>query len=361
MNKNIFEQMEKSNTEQIIFHYNKETGLKSITAINDTTLGPAIGGCRILDYETTEAALEDVIRLAEGMTYKCALSGETYGGGKTVVIADPKKDKNDILLRDLGRFIQTLNGRYYVGPDVGTNSDDMATISNTTEFVVSLPVDYGGFGDPSRPTAYGVFMAMKAAAKFKLGVDSLKDMVVAIQGVGKVGGILVDYLMEEEAKVIITAKTEASIKAVTSKHPDVKVVKLDEIYEQECDIFAPCALGGVLNDETIEKLKCKIVAGAANNQLAEARHGRVLHDKGIAFAPDFVINSGGLISAADTLHMGNVNLDRVMSKTDKIYDLIYKILETSKREDIATIEVANKIAEDRIQLISKINDKFIRS
>lgn len=360
MSMDIFEEMEKSNTEQVVFNYNKETGLKSIIAINNTTLGPAIGGCRILDYETTDAALKDVLRLAEGMTYKCALSGETYGGGKSVILADPKKDKNDILLRDHGKFIETLNGRYYVGPDVGTNSDDMATFSNSTEFVVSLPVEYGGYGDPSRPTAYGIYMAMKAASKFKHGSDSLKDKTVAIQGVGKVGSILVEYLIEEGASVIISAKTQESTKAVTEKFPQVKVVKADEIYEQDCDIFAPCALGGVLNDETIEKLKCNMVVGAANNQLAEARHGQVLHDKGILFAPDFVINSGGLISAADTLHMGNVSVDRVMAKTEKIYELIYTILETSKREDIPTNEVANKIAQERIDLIGKINKKYIR-
>ncbi len=360
MSIDIFEQMEKSDTEQVIFNYNKDTGLKSIIAINDTTLGPAVGGCRILDYASTEDALKDVLRLALGMTYKCAISGENHGGGKTVVIGDAKKDKNEMLLRDLGKFIQTLNGRYYVGPDVGTNSDDMAEISNETEYVVSLPEEYGGYGDPSRPTAYGVYMAMKAASKFKNGSDSLKDKTIVIQGFGKVGSILVEYLLEEEAKVVVSSRSEESTKAILSLYPNIKVVDADKIYEEECYIFAPCALGGIINEETIEKLKCEIIAGSANNQLSDSKAGEILHKKGIIFAPDFAINSGGLISAADTLDSGNVNTERVMKKTEKIYDLIYKILEISKEEDIQTTEVANKIAEERIELIGKINTKFVK-
>lgn len=360
MSIDIFEEMGKNGTEQIVFNYNKETGLKSIIAINDTTLGPAIGGCRILDYKSTDEALKDVLRLAEGMTYKCAVAGENHGGAKTVVIGDAKKDKNEILLRDIGKFIQTLNGRYYVGPDVGTNSDDMVEISNETDYVVSLTEEHGGYGDPSRPTAYGIYMAMKAAAKFKYENNSLKDKTVAIQGFGKVGSILTEYLVEEGAKVIVSSRSEESTKEILSKYPNVKVVDADKIYDQECHIFAPCALGGVINEETIEKFKCEIIAGSANNQLADSKSGDLLHDKGIIYAPDFLINSGGLISAADTLDAGNVNVDRVMSKTEKIYDLTYKILEISKKEDIQTTEVANKIAEERIANINKLKRKYIR-
>lgn len=356
----IFEEMEKTNTEQIVFNYNKDTGLKSIIAINDTTVGPAMGGCRIRDYETTEEALIDAIRLAVGMTQKCSISGSNYGGGKTVVIADPKKDKDELLLRDIGKFVQTLAGRYYIGPDVGTTSQDMVDIAKQTDYAVSLPVEYGGYGDPSAPTAYGVYMAMKAAAKFKYGEDSLKGKTIAIQGVGKVGSILVEYLLEEEAEVIIAGRTEESTGAVSAKFPGVKVVEADRIYEQECHIFAPCALGGVLDEENIEKLKCDIIAGAANNQLAEKASGQLLHDRGIVFAPDFVINTGGFTSAADTLDAGNVNVDRVMSKTSQIYDLTYEILEASEREDIQTTEIAKKRAEDRIEVIGRINNKFIK-
>lgn len=360
MSIDIFEEMKKSNTEQIVFNYNKDTGLKSIIAINDTTVGPAIGGCRILDYDSTDEAVVDAIRLATGMTHKCSIAGSNYGGGKTVVIADPKVDKNEILLRDIGKFVQTLNGRYYIGPDVGTTSQDMVEISNQTDYAVSLPEEYGGFGDPSKPTAYGVYMAMKSAAKFKYGSDSLKDKTVAIQGVGKVGSILVEYLLEEETNIIISGRTEASTGAVVSKFPNVKVVSADEIYKQKCDIFSPCALGGILNKENIEKLNCDIIAGAANNQLDELGSGQILHDKGIIFAPDFVINTGGFMSAADTLDAGNVNIDRVMSKTEKIYDLTTMILEKSQKEDIPTTEIAIKIAEERIKLIGKINNKFTK-
>lgn len=360
MSIDIFEEMEKSNTEQIVFNYNKETGLKSIIAINDTTVGPAIGGCRIREYESTDEALIDAIRLALGMTHKCSISGSNYGGGKTVVIADPKKDKNELLLRDIGKFVETLNGRYYIGPDVGTTSQDMVEIAKQTDYAVSLPVEYGGYGDPSKPTAYGVYMAMKASAKLKYGDDSLKNKTVAIQGVGKVGSILVEYLLEEGADVIISGRTKESTQAVKDKFPAIKVVEADNIYEQECHIFAPCALGGVLNKENIEKLKCDIVAGAANNQLADMDSGQILHDKGIIFAPDFVINTGGFTSAADTLDAGNVNVDRVMSKTKEIYDLTLEILEASRKENIQTTEIAKKIAEDRIEIIGKINNKFIK-
>ncbi len=360
MSIDIFEEMEKSNTEQIVFNYNKETGLKSIIAINDTTVGPAIGGCRIRDYESTDEALIDAIRLALGMTHKCSISASNYGGGKTVVIADPKKDKNELLLRDIGKFVETLNGRYYIGPDVGTTSQDMVEIAKQTNYTVSLPVEYGGYGDPSRPTAYGVYMAMKASAKFKYEDDSLKNKTIAIQGVGKVGSILVEYLLEEGADVIISGRTEESTRAVKDKFPSVRVVGADKIYEQECHIFAPCALGGILNEENIEKLKCDIVAGAANNQLADMESGQILHDKGIIFAPDFVINTGGFTSAADTLDAGNVNVDRVMSKTEAIYDLTLEILETSRIEDIQTTKIARDIAENRIEVIGNINNKFIR-
>lgn len=356
----IFKEMEKSNTEQIIFNYGKDSGLKAIIAINDTTIGPAVGGCRMIEYKSTDEALLDVIRLAEGMTYKCALSGGKYGGGKTVIIGDPKVDKNEVLLRDLGRFVQILNGRYYMGGDVGTTSEDMVHVSKETDYILSLPEEYGGYGDSARPTAYGVYTAIKAAIKFEYDKDSLKDISVAIQGAGKVGSKLVEYLLEEEAKVIISNRSEESIIALKSRFPQIKVVDTDKIYEQECDVFSPCALGGSINEETIEKLKCKVIAGAANNQLAEAKYGQILHDKGIIFAPDFVINSGGFISASDSVDMGNVNRDRVMSRTRKIYDLVYSILERSKKENIPTFDIAETMAREHIKLISEIKKKFIK-
>lgn len=360
MKKDIFKEMEKTDTEQIIFNYSKDTGLKSIIAINDTTIGPAIGGCRMRDYNTTDEALIDVIRLAEGMTYKCALAGANYGGGKTVIIGDPKVDKTDMLLRDLGKFVESLNGRYYIGGDVGTTSQDMVHISKETDYVLSLPQEYGGYGDSGKPTAYGVYIAMKACLKFKFGKDSLKGISVAIQGAGKVGKRLVEYLVEEGAEIIISARTEENIKEIKEKFPQIKVVDKDQIYKEECHIFSPCALGGVLNEETIKDLKCSIVAGAANNQLATEEDGQSLHDKGIIFAPDFVINSGGFISASDCVDFGDVNPDRVLSRTKEIYDLLYSMLERSKKENIPPFKIAKIMAEEKIKLIGDMKKRFVK-
>src|SRR5699024_4728935 len=225
------------------------------------------------------------------------------------------------------RFVQTLSGRYYMGTDVGTSSQDFIHVANETDYVVSLPRDYGGFGDSGKPTAYGIYMAIKASIKFLYGKDSLKDIKVAVQGLGNVGNNLEEYSIEEEAKVIISNRSIERIEALTSKYPEIEVVEFDEIYEQECDVFSPCAMGGIINKYTIEKFKCKIIAGSANNQLADPKYARELYEKGIIFAPDFVINSGGFISASDPVDMKNVNVNRVMNKTERIYGLMYDILE----------------------------------
>lgn len=359
MDIDIFEEMEKYGVEQIVFNYDKTSGLKAIISIHDTTIGPASGGCRMWDYETTDEAVIDAIRLSKGMTYKSALAGANFGGGKTVIIGDPKTDKNEMLFRALGRFVQTLNGRYYTGTDVGTNGEDFVYASQESDYLVGLPEEYGGGGGTALPTAYGVYMAMKAAAKKIYGNDSLKDLTVAIQGIGKVGSLLVEYLLEEEAKVVATAISEESRRALKEKHTSVKIVSPDEIYGQECDIFSPCALGSVINDDTIGKLKCKIIAGCANNQLAEDRHGDILHEKGILYAPDFVINSGGLIQVSDPLEMGNVNIDRVMAKTKNIYNVVMSIFNLSEEEGIPTYKAANRLAEERIEAIGQIKRTYI--
>ena len=359
MDIDIFEEMEKYGVEQIVFNYDKTSGLKAIISIHDTTIGPASGGCRMWDYETTDEAVIDAIRLSKGMTYKSALAGANFGGGKTVIIGDPKTDKNEMLFRALGRFVQTLNGRYYTGTDVGTNGEDFVYASQESDYLVGLPEEYGGGGGTALPTAYGVYMAMKAATKKIYGNDSLKDLTVAIQGIGKVGSLLVEYLLEEEAKVVATAISEESRRALKEKHTSVKIVSPDEIYGQECDIFSPCALGSVINDDTIGKLKCKIIAGCANNQLAEDRHGDILHEKGILYAPDFVINSGGLIQVSDPLEMGNVNIDRVMAKTKNIYNVVMSIFNLSEEEGIPTYKAANRLAEERIEAIGQIKRTYI--
>lgn len=360
MKVDIFKEMENNDVEQIIFNYDKATGLKSIIAINDTTIGPALGGCRMWDYKSEDEALMDAIRLSVGMTYKCSIAGTNFGGGKTVIMGDPKTDKSETLFRALGRFIQMLNGRYYTGTDVGTTGEDFVHASQESDYLVGLPEEYGGSGDTAIPTAYGIYMGIKAAAKATFGDDSLKDLTVAVQGAGKVGTFVVEHLLKEGAKILICDVVEENLKALTDRYPEVKVVDPDTIYEQECHIFTPCALGGIINDETIPKLKCKIVAGSANNQLAEPRHGRILHEKGILYAPDFVINSGGLIQVADELEMKDNNHDRVMAKTRNIYNILLDIFNTSKEKNIPTYEAANKLAEERIEIIGQIKRKYVR-
>lgn len=360
MNVDIFKEMDNYNVEQIIFNYDKATGLKSIVAINDTTIGPALGGCRMWNYASQEEALMDAIRLSQGMTYKCSVAGTNFGGGKTVIIGDPKTDKNETLFRALGRFIQMLNGRYYTGTDVGTTGQDFVYASQESDYFVGLPEEYGGSGDTAIPTAYGIYKGIKASAMSALDSPNLKGLTIAIQGAGKVGSLLVGHLLKEGSKIKICDVVEDNLNALKEKYPEVEIVDPDTIYEEECHIFAPCALGAVLNDDTIPKLKCKAVAGSANNQLAEARHGQMLHERGILYAPDFVINSGGLIQVADELEMDDNNHDRVMAKTDNIYNILLDIYKVSKVNNIPTYEAANKLAEDRIETIGQIKRKFVR-
>lgn len=357
----IFEEMEKDGIEQIVFTYDKASGLKAITSIHDTTLGPALGGCRMRKYDSTDDAVLDAIRLSVGMTYKCSVAGTNFGGGKTVILGDPKTHKSEALFRALGRSVESLNGRYYTGTDVGTTADDFVLASQESKYMVGLPEEYGGGGNTAIPTAYGVYMGIKAAVKLRYGDESLKGLRFAVQGVGKVGSLIVDYLIEEGGSVTICNTSEENIRKIIDKYPQVKYVAIDEIYGEECDVFVPCALGGVINDDTISKLKCKIIAGPANNQLEEPRHGQVLHDMGILYAPDFVINSGGLIQAADELEMVDLNHDRVMAKAKKIYDKLLDIFEISKNEDIPTYKAANKLAEDRIETIGQIKRRYVRS
>lgn len=359
MNLDIFKEMEDNNVEQIIFNYDKATGLKSIIAIDDTTIGPALGGCRMWDYESTDEALMDAIRLSMGMTYKCSVAGTNFGGGKAVIIGDPKKDKSETLFRAFGRFVQMLNGRFYTGTDVGTSGLDFVHASQESDYLVGLPKEYGGSGDTAIPTAYGIYMGIKAAAKARLGNDSLEGLTVAVQGAGKVGGLVVEHLLKEDVNIIICDVIEENLKLLTEKYPQIQVVNPDEIYQQECDVFVPCALGGIINDENIPKFKCKIVAGSANNQLREPRHGKALHDKGILYAPDFVINSGGLIQVADELEMKENNHHRVMAKTENIYNILLDIFNLSKEKDIPTYEAANKLAEERIKTIGEIKRKYV--
>lgn len=354
----IFKYMEKYDYEQLIMCQDKESGLKAIIAIHDTTLGPALGGCRMWTYASEEQAIEDALRLARGMTYKNAAAGLNLGGGKTVIIGDPFKDKNEEMFRALGRFIQGLNGRYITAEDVGTTVSDMDMIHEETNFVTGISPAFGSSGNPSPITAYGVYLGMKAAAKEAFGEESLKGKKIAVQGLGNVAYTLCEYLHKDGAQLIVTDINEKAVDRVVENFGATAVAP-DEIYKQEADIFAPCALGAIINDETIPQLKAKVIAGSANNQLQESRHGQILHEKGILYAPDYVINAGGVINVADELY--GYNHDRAMKRVETIYDSLTKIFAISKEEDIPTYAAANRLAEQRIARVAKSRSQFLKN
>ena len=353
---NVFEQMEQYGHEQVIFNYDKATGFKAIIAIHDTTLGPALGGCRMWKYDTEADALNDALRLSRGMTYKCAVSGVTHGGGKTVIWGDPQKDKSDEYFQSLGTFVETLKGRYYTGTDVGTVGMDFVSAGKQTKYVVGLPEEYGGSGNSAIITAYGVWRGMKATAKEAFGTDSLNGLTIAVQGLGKVGFNLVNHLYEEGAKLIVTDISEENVRRVVDNFPGVQVVKPEEIFGVECDIYSPNALGAVINDETIPQFKCKAISGAANNVLAEERHGEILHEKGILYAPDYVSNAGGLIQVADELQ--GYNKDRAFMNASLIYDILTQIYAISKEQNIPTYKAANVLVENKIEKIGRVQTKY---
>jgi leucine dehydrogenase len=353
----IFTYMEKYDYEQLVFCQDENSGLKAIIAIHNTTLGPALGGTRMWTYDSEEAAIEDALRLAKGMTYKNAAAGLNLGGGKTVIIGDPRKDKNPEMFRAFGRYIQSLNGRYITAEDVGTTEEDMDLIHMETDFVTGISAEsQGSSGNPSPVTGYGIYKGMKAAAKEVYDDESLEGKTVAVQGVGNVAYALCEHLHEEGAKIIVTdINKEAVNRAVEVFHAEA--VDPDDIYEVECDIYAPCALGATINDETIPKLKAKIIAGSANNQLKASRHGDIIHEKGILYAPDYVINAGGVINVADELN--GYNQARAMKKVETIYDSLSKVFESARRDHIPTHVAADRMAEERIASMKKSRNQFL--
>lgn len=353
----IFRALGEYRYEQLVFCYDEPSGLKAIIAIHDTTLGPALGGCRMWNYATEEEAIIDALRLARGMTYKNAAAGLNLGGGKSVIIGDPKKDKSEELFRAFGRCVQSLNGRYITAEDVGTTVADMDMIHEETDYVTGISPAFGSSGNPSPVTAYGVYRGMKAAALKAFGTDSLRGMRIAIQGVGNVSYNLMKHLHEEGAKLIVTDIYEENVKRAVNEF-GAEAVGVNEIYSVDADIFSPCALGGIINDETIPLLKAKVIAGAANNQLKEERHGDMLMEKGIVYAPDFVINAGGVINVADELN--GYNRDRAMKKVELIYDNILKVFEIAERDGIPHYKAANRMAEERILKVSRSRKTFIR-
>lgn len=348
----MFNEIEKHNHEEVVFCSDKASGLRAIIAIHDTTLGPAIGGTRMWNYSGEEEALKDALRLSRQMTYKAAVTGLNLGGGKAIIMGDPKKDKSELLFRTFGKFVNGLGGRYITAEDVGTDVKDMEYVRMETKHVTGISKALGGSGNPSTVTAFGVFVGMKASAHKKWGSDSLKGKKIAIQGVGSVGRYLAEYLYAEGSELFITDIDNDKIS--TALHTiKAHVVSPEEIYDIDCDIFSPNALGSVVNDETIPRLKCEIIAGGANSQLDdEEKHGKILKEKGILFAPDYVINAGGLINVANELE--GYRQDRAMKQAEAIYDILQNIYSISERENISTIAAANHIAEERLNKIGKM-------
>jgi len=352
----VIKQMSINNHEQVVFCNDNETGLKAIIAIHNTVLGPALGGTRMWAYNNEAEALNDVLRLSRGMTYKAAISGLNLGGGKAVIIGDSKKIKSEPLMRRFGKFVNSLGGKYITAEDVGIGTKDMEYVKMETNHVTGIPESMGGSGDPSPVTAYGVYMGMKASAKFAYGSDSLEGKKVFVQGIGHVGENLVNYLVKEGAKVTIFDIHEEKL-IESASATGATIFKGTDVYEADMDIYAPCALGATLNNDSISKLKCSIVAGAANNQLEdEIIHGKMLLEKGIVWAPDFLINAGGLINVYSELH--GYNREVAMSNAQKIYDLTGSILKTAQVESITTIVAAKNIAEKRIAEIGKVKLSF---
>jgi len=327
--------------EQVVFCNDKESGLKAIISVHSTALGPAVGGCRMWEYASDESALIDALRLSRGMTYKNAMAGLPFGGGKAVILGNSKTMKSEALFKAYGRFLNSLNGRYVTAEDVGITTADMAIVHTETDYVAGLE---GKSGDPSPVTAYGVFKGIKAAVQHKFGTDKLEGIKVSVQGVGHVGYYLCKHLHEEGAKLIVSDINQESIDRVVDEFAAI-AVDADAIYDQEVDIYAPCALGASINDNTINRLKCSIVAGAANNQLAEDRHGTELMNKGILYAPDYVINAGGIINIS---FEENYQLEAALQKVDEIYDTLIEVFETSAREGNTTNAIADQLARERI-------------
>lgn len=347
----VLDIMQESEHEQVLFCQDKETGLKAIIAIHNTVLGPSLGGTRMWNYENEREALIDVLRLSRGMSYKSALAGLDLGGGKAVIIGDSRKDKSEALFRRFGRFVDSLNGRYITAEDVGISTGDIVEVSKETDYVAGLPREMGGSGDPSPVTAYGVFMGMKAAAKVAFGTDDLNGRTVAVQGVGSVGEHLCNYVHQDGGSLIVTDIHVEPLNRMKELY-GAQVVAPDEIYDVAADIYSPCALGATINDDTLGRLKCSVIAGAANNQLADEQiHGKSVMENGILYAPDFLINAGGIINCFWELK--GYNETAAMNQTAAIYDTTLRIFEISQKENIPTYLAANRLAEDRINSIKK--------
>lgn len=339
--------------EQLVFCNDPDTGLKAIIGIHSTVLGPAMGGSRMWNYNNTEAAVTDVLRLARGMTYKSAMAGLNAGGGKAVLIGDPDKLKSEAYFRRFGKFIESLNGKYVTAGDVNITLKDLAHIRTETRHVTGLPESMGGSGSSSIITAYGTYMGIKAATKYAYGTDGLEGKKVAVQGVGAVGIHLLPYLRKENAEVFVSDIEEERLQFASREH-GAHIVKKEDIYDLEVDIFAPCALGAIINDDTIHRLKCQVIAGAANNQLAdEKKHGTLLQERGIVYAPDFVVNAGGIMAVAAE-YFGEYNKDLLYQKAENIYNTCLHVLHYAQKHTMIAQKAAILLAEERIVQIGNL-------
>lgn len=337
----------KQDYEQLIFLQDRSIGLKAIIAIHSTKLGPALGGCRMRQYASDEDAVRDALRLAQGMTYKSAVSGLPYGGGKAVILSHPGKGSREVLFRALGRRIQSLQGSYITGIDLGTSVSDMDWIRLETTYVTDISGSLGASGEfTANMTAYGVFLGIKASLKRAYGNETIQNKIIAVQGLGKVGYQLCRYLSHGGAQLVVADVDPQRVKQVAEDF-GANTLEPDEIAAAPCDVFSPCALGGILNDFTLRRLSCRIVAGAANNQLAESRHGEKLHELGILYAPDYVINAGGVIVTSAELNGGDASL--AQKNVEKIYDTLTNVFDIADAQGISTAAAADRVAELRLK------------
>lgn len=342
-----------SDHEQVVFCRDEPSGLRAIIAIHSTALGPALGGTRFHSYPSEEAALADVLHLSQAMSYKNALAGLDHGGGKAVILGDPARDKTEALLRAYGRFVQSLGGRYITACDVGTYVEDMDVIARESEFVTGRSLAHGGAGDSSILTAYGVFQGMRAAAEHVWGAPTLRGRRVGVAGVGKVGSLLVEHLLDDGAQVIVTDINEQAIERVCAAHPEVAVVpSTDALVREPIDVYAPCALGSALDDPTVAVLRAKIVCGGANNQLEHPGVEKLLADRDILYAPDYVVNSGGVIQVADEIE--GFDFQRAKARVAKIYDTTREIFQLAERDGVPPAVAADHLAERRITDIGRL-------
>lgn len=355
--RDVFEQMDRYGHEQIIFCRHPRSDLKAIIAIHDTTMGPALGGCRMIPYKCTDEALEDVLKLSKGMTFKCGLADVDYGGGKMVIIGD-ESNKTPELFRAVGRFVQGLGKRFFTGTDMGTEPEDFIHAAKESNAILGLPRSYGGSGDTSILTAIGLLDGMRATAFHLWGTPSLEGRVIALQGVGKVGLRLLESLILEGATCIISDLHHQRLYEIERKYRGkVELCDLDLIYGVKCDLFSPCARGGVVNEQTVEQFQCEAIVGAANNQLIDNHHGDLLHEKGILYAPDYIVNAGGLIQVADEIE--GYSEERAHAKTQAIYDILLQIFQRSKNENIPTCRAADRIVLERLDKVVDVRRIFL--